>query len=569
MGRKVNELGQALKTALTVEVYSDTDKVNCQMLPAVLLMQGFISKELAWQMKYAFFMSSFYTVSDDSIHEEAYEAYFCEQIRRDHVFRNKCGLLEPEEVYHALNKYCENWEIADPWFFTLNKYAPNLVVKGDYLYVVAPESGLYRIEKERLKDGLNNPNALENYETLEGMPYITDIEGFNEHCLYARDERHDYCYYSYDFAEGKTTEHEGFLHGICGGVPIVEKDGFIFAYENAKRRVLLEEGNSKSIIVRPDCVIVNCNKDSIDDIPYYFDCRDWRTKCLDYDDMTSILWEYIVRRLYSLKNKTEDTFHMKNHPSMMRHGTFYGPWQLAPPIMTTGKISNKILEMVGHRDNRNVQLFLEVLKYVDQYEEERTVTELLWDHIWQDKGEKTEGAVFSEEYVRSLLGKTVQGVQLNENKMKGNLDKHIHEMKLHPSPFDKIRARIKTIELRMYDEKRQKIKIYDDIIFTNDETGEELGATVVGLYIFPNFETLFAKLPLLKCGYTAKNVLSASPADMNKYYSEEIRNRYNVVGIELHLKNVNEIKNDKVNRLIDIKHEENALALNDKEYGMH
>ena len=66
--------------------------------------------------------------------------------------------------------------------------------------------------------------------------------------------------------------------------------------------------------------------------------------------------------------------------------------------------------MVGHRDNRNVQLFLEVLKYVDQYEEERTVTELLWDHIWQDKGEKTEGAVFSEEYVRSLLGKTVQGV---------------------------------------------------------------------------------------------------------------------------------------------------------------
>ncbi len=121
----------------------------------------------------------------------------------------------------------------------------------------------------------------------------------------------------------------------------------------------------------------------------------------------------------------------------------------------------------------------------------------------------------------------------------------------------------------MYDEKRQKIKIYDDIIFTNDETGEELGATVVGLYIFPNFETLFAKLPLLKCGYNAQTALSASPSDMNQYYSEEVRNRYNVVGIELHLKDVNAIRNDSVNRLIDLKHQEATLALDEKNYGLH
>ena len=40
------------------------------------------------------------------------------------------------------------------------------------------------------------------------------------------------------------------------------------------------------------------------------------------------------------------------------------------------------------------------------------------------------------------------------------------EMKLHEAPFELIKNRIKTIELRLYDEKRQMISVGDFIVFT-------------------------------------------------------------------------------------------------------
>ncbi len=37
----------------------------------------------------------------------------------------------------------------------------------------------------------------------------------------------------------------------------------------------------------------------------------------------------------------------------------------------------------------------------------------------------------------------------------------MHQMKLQNSPFQKIQKGMKTIELRLYDEKRQKVKVGD------------------------------------------------------------------------------------------------------------
>ena len=37
----------------------------------------------------------------------------------------------------------------------------------------------------------------------------------------------------------------------------------------------------------------------------------------------------------------------------------------------------------------------------------------------------------------------------------------LHKMKLNESPFERIKNGTKTIEFRLYDEKRQKIKIRD------------------------------------------------------------------------------------------------------------
>jgi len=49
-----------------------------------------------------------------------------------------------------------------------------------------------------------------------------------------------------------------------------------------------------------------------------------------------------------------------------------------------------------------------------------------------------------------------------------------HTMKLRPNPFRMILCGEKTYELRLYDEKRQCIKIGDKIVFVNTKTDEPL-----------------------------------------------------------------------------------------------
>ena len=53
-----------------------------------------------------------------------------------------------------------------------------------------------------------------------------------------------------------------------------------------------------------------------------------------------------------------------------------------------------------------------------------------------------------------------------------------HRMKLRNKPFEQIKNNKKTIEMRLYDEKRKQIKEKDTIIFTNIETNEELKVEV-------------------------------------------------------------------------------------------
>ena len=111
--------------------------------------------------------------------------------------------------------------------------------------------------------------------------------------------------------------------------------------------------------------------------------------------------------------------------------------------------------------------------------------------------------------------------------------KTTHEMKLQPAPFEKIRSGGKTIELRLYDEKRQKIKVGDRIVFTNTESGKELWVTVVKLHRFDTFAQLYQTLDLLQCGYTPEDVDKACPEDMEDYYSKEEQAKYGVVGLEI------------------------------------
>ena len=116
------------------------------------------------------------------------------------------------------------------------------------------------------------------------------------------------------------------------------------------------------------------------------------------------------------------------------------------------------------------------------------------------------------------------------------VQKPTHEMHLAPSSFEKIKKGTKTIELRLYDDKRQQLRVGDIIEFVNNKNEKQrLTAEIVALMVFDSFETLYRTLPLSECGYAANEIASASPTDMNKYYSIEQQQQYGVVGIKIRL----------------------------------
>ena len=70
----------------------------------------------------------------------------------------------------------------------------------------------------------------------------------------------------------------------------------------------------------------------------------------------------------------------------------------------------------------------------------------------------------------------------------------LHKMKLNESPFEKIKNGTKTVEFRLFDEKRKTIKVGDQIEFSKlPDMQEKLLVDVVELYRDDTFEKLFRK----------------------------------------------------------------------------
>ena len=107
-----------------------------------------------------------------------------------------------------------------------------------------------------------------------------------------------------------------------------------------------------------------------------------------------------------------------------------------------------------------------------------------------------------------------------------------HKMKLNNDPFLKIKNGTKTIEMRLYDEKRKKIKENDIIEFTNMTTNEKMCVRVVKLHIFDSFKDLYNNFDKTLLGYDYNEI--ANFKDMELYYSIEEQKKYGVVGIEIY-----------------------------------
>jgi ASC-1-like (ASCH) protein len=109
-----------------------------------------------------------------------------------------------------------------------------------------------------------------------------------------------------------------------------------------------------------------------------------------------------------------------------------------------------------------------------------------------------------------------------------------HNMKLYAAPFASIRAKTKTVEMRLYDEKRQALQVGDLLRFTNADTGETLLTEIIALHVYPTFDELYERFEKTTLGYMENE--TANPKDMLAYYSQENIEKYGVVGIELRLK---------------------------------
>ena len=109
-----------------------------------------------------------------------------------------------------------------------------------------------------------------------------------------------------------------------------------------------------------------------------------------------------------------------------------------------------------------------------------------------------------------------------------------HYMNLVPSAFVKIADGSKTIELRLNDEKRQRINVEDTVVFNCSSTKDIITAQVSGLHKFSGFKELYNALPLEKCGYTVAEIDTAHYTDMEQYYTKEQIKKYGTLGIELY-----------------------------------
>lgn len=106
-----------------------------------------------------------------------------------------------------------------------------------------------------------------------------------------------------------------------------------------------------------------------------------------------------------------------------------------------------------------------------------------------------------------------------------------YDMKLNNSPYEKIKNGTKTIELRLNDEKRKKLKINDIIEFTNRETLEKMKVIVENIYHYPTFDELYKHFDKVSLGYEENDV--ANSKDMEQYYTKEQQEKYGVLGIKI------------------------------------
>jgi ribosomal-protein-alanine N-acetyltransferase len=108
----------------------------------------------------------------------------------------------------------------------------------------------------------------------------------------------------------------------------------------------------------------------------------------------------------------------------------------------------------------------------------------------------------------------------------------IHDWDLNPEPLLAFRSGIKTIEMRLFDEKRQALRLGDFIRFKSTvDPKDTLLVQVQGLKRFPSFKEIYEAYAPEEIGY--RNGEHSDYHDMSRYYSEEQIKTYGAYAIQV------------------------------------
>lgn len=109
-----------------------------------------------------------------------------------------------------------------------------------------------------------------------------------------------------------------------------------------------------------------------------------------------------------------------------------------------------------------------------------------------------------------------------------------YQYTLYNEPFQAIKDGYKTVEMRLYDEKRRLLRIGDHIVFANRDNGETLEVIIQGLKRYKDFVELYDAYPDKRViGYAPGE--TADPKDMLRYYGQDLIDKWGALAIEISL----------------------------------
>ena len=107
----------------------------------------------------------------------------------------------------------------------------------------------------------------------------------------------------------------------------------------------------------------------------------------------------------------------------------------------------------------------------------------------------------------------------------------MHAMKVQTKYYNLLKSGIKTIELRLWDEKRRQIQVGDQITFSDlSNSDDTFIAQVLALHHANSFDKLCDIIQPAQAGFSTKEELVDC---LQEFYTPENQKKYGVVGIEI------------------------------------